>query len=229
MSDKSALVLGSSGLEGSHLLKYLLEDPEYSRVVALVRNRLFLEHPKLEQLVIDFEELENYREYFILDQVFCCLGTTMKKAGTKEAFIKVDLEYPVESARIAKKSGVKKFLIISALGANEKSAVFYNRVKGQVECGIKKLGLDSLDIFRPSLLLGTRRDFRPAEKAAAILSRLLSFSFVGPLKKYRPVEAKAVAFAMYSSAIKGTAGINIYESDKISEIYSNRDKHVTGK
>ncbi|MFZ5643085.1 MAG: oxidoreductase [Bacillota bacterium] len=223
MSNKSALVLGSSGLVGSELLKYLLKDPEYSRVVAPVRKRLPFEHPKLEQLVIDFEDLENYQEYFILDQVFCCLGTTMKKAGTKEAFVKVDLEYPFRSAKMAKKSGVKKFLIISALGANEKSLVFYNHVKGQVENGIKKLGLDSLDIFRPSLLLGDRTEFRPAEKAAAILLKLIPLSFIGPLKRYRPVEAKAVAFAMYSAALKGTVGISIYESDKISEIYSNRE------
>lgn len=212
---KSALLAGASGLVGSELLKYILDRPVYEKVKVFVRKAMNIEHPKLEQIVVDYDHLDQYQEHFRVDDVFCCLGTTIKKAGSQAAFQKVDFEYPLALAKLAKQGGAQKFLIITALGSDANSKVFYNRVKGEVEEAIKKIGLPSLQIFQPSLLLGNRQEFRFGEKVAIVLSPLFSLLLAGPMKKYKPIQAKDVAFAMYLTAQKPSWGNHTYESDQI--------------
>lgn len=215
---RTALLLGASGLIGGHCLELLLADSEYARVTILVRKTLSQAHPKLTQQVVDFDRLTEVAEAFRVQDVFCCLGTTIKTAGSQEAFRKVDFTYPVESARLAVQQGATQFLLVSSLGANAKSSVFYNRTKGEVERAVAASDLSSVQIFRPSLLLGQRAEVRSGELVAEKLSRALSFLLVGPLRKYRPIEARAVAAAMIAVAKDQRAGIHLYESNQIAEI-----------
>jgi uncharacterized protein YbjT (DUF2867 family) len=212
---KTALIVGASGLVGNELLKILLEANDYEKIKIFTRNRLNLDHPKLEQLVVEFDQLDQYKDHLNVNDVFCCLGTTIKKAGTQEAFKRVDYEYPLELARLARFSGIDKFLIITAMGANKDSKIFYNRVKGEVEEELTKIDFPSLIIFRPSLLLGNRKEFRLGERIASVLSPIYSFVLAGSLRKYKPIQAKDVARAMYVSAQRKNLGNRILQSDEI--------------
>lgn len=218
MVGKSALLVGASGLVGSELLSCLLISQEYSKVIVLVRKSLGLNHAKLEERVIDFEELALYKDCFKVEDVFCCLGTTIKKAGSQEAFKKVDVDYPLEVARLAKEMQAEKFLIISSMGANPNSAVFYSRMKGLLEQKLTEIGIKSLYIFRPSLLIGDRKEFRMGEAVSALFTKGLSFLFMGPLKKYKPITANAVASGMCRAAQNKAEGIHTYISHEIAEM-----------
>lgn len=215
---KSALLAGATGLVGNELLHDLLESPRYEEVKILVRKPIDVVHPKLKQITADFDQLENYQGYFDVDDVFCCLGTTIKKAGSQEAFKTVDYDYPVKLALMAQTAGVQNFLVISALGANAQSKVFYSRTKGQLEKQLKEINLKALHIFQPSLLLGNRQEFRLGEKVAAVFSPLFSLLMVGKLKKYKPVSARRVALAMYRRAQTELSGPFFYPSDHIIEL-----------
>jgi len=215
---KTALLLGASGLVGGHCLQLLLEDEAYAKVVVWVRKPLALRHPKLEQAVVDFARLESCAEPAKVNDVFCCLGTTIKKAGSQAAFRQVDFVYPLEIAKIAAANGAEQFLIVTALGANPKSSIFYNRVKGETEAAITPLPFRAVHIFRPSLLLGERQEVRPGEKIAEKMSGVFSFLFSGPLRKYRPIHAAVVAAAMVEIAKQNLVGVNIFESDRIQEV-----------
>jgi uncharacterized protein YbjT (DUF2867 family) len=218
MQQRTALLLGASGLTGSHCLQLLLRDEAYSQVCIIVRRKLAVEHPKLAQHVVDFELL-NYNEQLLKgDDVFCCLGTTIKTAGSQEAFKRVDYDYPLTAAKIAFKNGVKNFLLVSSNGADAKSNIFYSRVKGELENALKKIGFKSLLIFRPSLLLGKRSESRFGEKVGEILGNIFKPLLAGPLKKYRPIEAEVVARAMITAAKSGFKGVHIFESDEIQKI-----------
>ncbi len=219
MKKRSALVVGASGLIGGYCLNELLNDNDYSHVKILVRQKLSIEHPKLTQHIIDFEQLASYSNLIKADNVFCCLGTTIKIAKSKAAFRKVDLEYPFEIAKIASSNLSNQFLMVSSLGANESSTVFYNRVKGEVESAIAKLHFSSLIIFRPSLLLGERNQLRIGEKIGGIIANALSFLLVGKLRKYRPIAAKKVARVMVWAGKQKNLTKKIVESDQISECY----------
>jgi uncharacterized protein YbjT (DUF2867 family) len=225
-NSKTALLAGASGLVGTELLHILLESPHYEEVKILVRKRIEIHHPNLEQILIDFNRLENYEEHFHVNDVYCCLGTTIKKAGSQAAFRKVDYEFPLKIAELAKTHEAENFLIITALGADPKSNVFYSRTKGQVEIELKKLGLRALHIFQPSLLLGDRQEFRFGEKLAIFLSPLFSLLLFGKLKKYKPVSARRVAYAMYQAAQTGNSGNFTYPSNRIFELSrSKTDQH----
>ncbi|MGB8955302.1 MAG: oxidoreductase [Tumebacillaceae bacterium] len=215
---KSALLLGASGLVGSSLLRLLLEGADYEKVTVFVRRELKLEHPKLVQRVVDFERLGEFSAEFRVDDVFCCLGTTIRKAGSQEAFRKVDFTYPVECAKLAKAEGAERFLIITAMGANARSGIFYNRVKGEVEEALMGLHLPSLHIFRPSLLLGERAEMRVGESIGIKLAPVLGAVLVGPLRKYRAIEGRVVAKAMYRVAQGVDARVHVYLSDRIAEV-----------
>ncbi len=217
---RTALILGATGLVGGELLALLLADPEYRQVTVLVRRNLPQTHPKLAQRVVDFKDLARGADAFLVDDVFCCLGTTIKKAGSQEAFRVVDYAYPLESAKLAVRQGAGQYLIITALGANARSSVFYNRVKGEVEEAISKLPIKSLHIFRPSLLLGNRQESRPGEKIAIAVMKPLGFLLAGPLKKYRGIEARTVAQAMLRTAKRNLPGRHAYDSDVIREFGS---------
>ena len=215
---KTALILGATGLIGKELVKIISENEQYDKILLLVRKSFEINNERCEIQIVNFDELHEYSELFQVNDVFCCLGTTIKKAKTKEAFRKVDYEYPVEAAKLAKKNGVEKFLIVSAMGADANSRIFYNRVKGELEETLKKLNLPSLQIFRPSLLLGNREEFRLGEKIAEKASGFLNFIMIGPLRPYRGIQAKKVADAMVVIAQSNKKGTVIYPSNEIDRM-----------
>jgi len=196
MSGKSALLAGATGLVGGYVLRRLLAYSRYSRVEILVRRELPIRDPKLTQRIVDFAGLDADVLGIAPDDVFCCLGTTIRKAGSEEAFRRVDYGYPLALAQLAKAVGADKFLMVSALGADPKSAVFYNRVKGEVEQAIAATGLPAAYFFRPSLLVGPRAENRPGEKIAIAAGNLIAPLLIGGLRKYRPIHADTVSAAM---------------------------------
>lgn len=218
MNTRSALLVGSSGLVGRHLLQLLLDDDAYTRVTVLVRKPQSIRHPKLRECVVNFDHLERHHDVVHGDDAFCCLGTTIKAAGSQEAFRKVDFTYVVRTAALASKNGAAQFLMVSSLGADPNSSEFYSRVKGEVEHAVATLPFNAIHIFRPSFLLGKREEFRLGEKAGIILTKLLSFALVGRLRKYRAVRAQTVAKAMVVAAKRQQAGVNIIESDRIQAL-----------
>lgn len=204
---KTALVVGATGLIGGHLTRKIVNDPSYSTVKVLVRKPLDFQHPKMEQIVVDFDKLD--ASLVVADDVFCCLGTTMKQAGSKEAFYKVDFTYPLEMAKAALQNGATQFLIVTAMGADAKSMFYYNRVKGEIEKALTELNYSNLLIFHPSLLLGERKDARAGEGFAAMVMRALDF--LTPLK-YKAIKGETVANAMLAYAQKGIKGKQIIDS-----------------
>ena len=219
MSAKNALLAGATGLIGGYLLRRLLAHPSYARVEILVRRELPIRDPKLTQHIVEFARLSDGAPGVAPDDVFCCLGTTIRKAGSEEAFRRVDYDYPLALARFAKAAGAGKFLMVSALGADPKSAVFYNRVKGEVEQAIAAIGLPAAYSFRPSLLTGPRAEHRPGEKIGIAVGKLIAPLLIGALRKYRPIHADTVAAAMVYAANHDVAAGAI-ESDAIARLAS---------
>lgn len=190
---KKALVLGASGLVGGHLLNQLLADVRYEKVSALVRSMPEMTHPKLGWQLVDFDQMENARSAFCVDHVFVCLGTTIKTAGSQEAFRRVDYHYVLKAAQLAKQAGTNYFGFVSAIGANARSRVFYNRVKGELEVDVARLGLRRWNAVRPSLLLGDRKEFRFGERLGEAVMKALAWAMVGKWRYYRPIHASVVA------------------------------------
>ena len=212
-------MLGASGLVGRQLTEFLLEDPAFSRVTLLVRRSMPIESRKLRQIEVDFEQLEEHAKRFRNQLVFICLGTTMKKAGSQEAFEKVDYHYPLQAAELAAREGARHVLVITALGSNPKSMMFYNRTKGRLEQSLSELNLPALTIFRPSLLSGPRTESRLGEEVGNLVGGVLGFAMAGPLKRYRPIEARTVARAMAIVAKEeGAAGKRVLESHEIQAL-----------
>lgn len=215
---KTALIIGSTGLIGSQLLNFLFDSNDYLKVITFVKRDTGIKHPKLTQHVIDFDKPETYKDLVVGDDFFCTIGTTIKKAGSKEAFRKVDFEYPRQFAAFALQNKVKQFLIISSLGADAKSGNFYLKTKGEIQDFLKNCNFESVSVLQPSLLLGNRTEFRLGEKVGAFFLKSLSLLFLGNLKKYKPIESKTVAKALLKIAQTNNKGFKIYESDTIQEI-----------
>ena len=216
--EKNALIIGATGLVGENALKTLLQSNIYKEVIALVRTPLEYQHKKLKEIIINFDHLDEYQSLFAVDDIYCCLGTTIKKAKTQENMKKIDVDYPVKCAKLGKKMGAKQFIVISAIGANSNSAFFYSRIKGMLEENLVALSFDALLILQPSLLLGERDEFRFGEKISSIIFPLLHPLLVGPLKKYKGIHAEKVAAAMYKIAQMNKKGVLIIPSDKIAEL-----------
>lgn len=217
-----ALIVGASGLTGSALLRLLLDAPNVARVTALVRRRLPVDHPKLEQVELDFAELEQRRELIRADIVYCCLGTTIGKAGSEARFKTVDYFYPLTLAMLAKMNGVPSFAAISSLGANADSPTFYLKTKGQLENALKALAFDQLLLVRPSLLTGERQEFRLAERLSLAAGRLVSPLLLGWLRRYRPIAAEVVAWNLLQATRDVGHGTNIIESEQLAARYASR-------
>lgn len=215
MQTRSALLLGASGLVGGHLLRLLVDDEAYDRVTAPVRKPLSFRHPKLQERVVDFDHLEKQRDALQGHDVFCCLGTTIRAAGSQTAFRKVDFTYVVQAASIASANGAEQFLLVSSLGADKNSRAFYTRVKGEVEEAVSKLPFKAVEIFRPSILIGNRKESRFNETFAIAVMKLISVVLVGRFRRYRAIEAKTVAQAMLSAAKQQSTGIMVYNSERI--------------
>lgn len=210
---KTAIIIGASGLTGKALLYQLLQDDSFNRVIIFVRKELTIAHAKLIQYAIDFNTLDSYKDLIKGDVVFCCMGTTIKTAGSQEAFKKVDYVYPTEFAKIAKENNVPVFCLQSSLGADSKSNNFYLKTKGETEDAIKQLNFKSYATFRPSMLLGDRMEFRLGEKIGKAVMQALSFAFVGKLKRYKAIHVKHVASAMIKYAKSNNIGNAIIENE----------------
>lgn len=218
MEKRSAIVIGATGLTGSHLVKWLCDSDEYTVVHVISRKKLIFEHPKLEVKIKDFNEIEE-SDIEVAHDFFCCLGTTMKTAGSKAAFEQVDLTYPVQMASMAKNRGIGHFLVISAMGASSNSRIYYNRVKGEMEQQLIDLKLPRLSIFRPSLLTGNRKEFRLGERIGEGAMQVLNPLLIGPFEKYRSIESKQVAFSMMQKALYGSKkNVAIYMSNEIAKV-----------
>ena len=217
----TALIAGASGLTGSALMELLLESNAYDRVKVLVRRPLEIEHPSLEQILYDYEHPDNSR--IQADHVYCCLGTTMKKAVTRQAFFRVDHDYPLQVARAAYQNGAGKFALVSAVGANPRSMFFYNRVKGKLEEDLKEIPFTALYIFRPSILLGCRDEFRLAEALGKGIMKSFSFLLPGNMK---PIHARQVAACMFDRMWSEEKGVHIIQSKEMQNFplkYRERD------
>ncbi|WP_421829300.1 oxidoreductase [Larkinella sp.] len=207
---KTALVVGATGLVGNALTHRLLDSSAYEKVKVLVRHSLGWQHPRLQEIQYDFDHPNGLLVQ--ADDVFCCLGTTMKKAGSKDAFRKIDCKYPLDVAQRALVNRAKQFFLVSSMGANPDSSIFYNRVKGELERDLTALNYPALFIFRPSLLLGDRHEFRLGERIGEGLMKLLN-----PLipAKYKGIRVESVANAMFQKAQEGLTGKHIIESDQL--------------
>ncbi len=216
---KSVLLVGGTGLVGRTTLNYLCASQKFSKVILLSRRPLgdLTYHPKVEVVVLDFFQVWDYKikRQLKSDVVIFCAGTTMAEAKTKEKFKEVDYEFPIRIASIAKENGTSEFLLISSIGASEKSKFFYTRTKGEVEKAILNYSFDSTSILRPSLLLGKRKKNRLGESIGAFLDSIFSPLLVGRFKKYRGIKIDNVAKALVNLAWEGNLGKRIYESDEI--------------
>ncbi len=210
---KTVLIIGGTGLTGKKLTRLLLADKRYQHVKLLVRKPMDIIYEKLEQIPYDFDS-PDYNK-IVADELFCCLGTTIKNAGSKKAFYQVDYEYVLQTAQVAYKYGCRKFAMVSSMGANKKSMFFYNKTKGEIEEAVTKIGFESCLIFRPSLLLGHRSHVRFGESIAQIV--LPKIAFLLP-QKYRPIQSKSVAAAMQLVMNADYKGVCIFESNEIAVI-----------
>lgn len=214
-SPLSVLLVGATGLVGRECLRLLLADGGFNRIVAVARRPLSpdVRSPKLETHIIDFDHLNEYEEFFSVDAIICALGTTIRQAGSRTRFRTVDYEYPLAFARLGRRRGCRHFLVVSALGANARSRVFYNRVKGELEDSLRSLGYRRLTVVRPSLLLGPRAELRLGEEVAKRVTRWL-----GPIvpRAFRPVEARMVATTLVRAAREEGSGVRVIESGEIT-------------
>jgi uncharacterized protein YbjT (DUF2867 family) len=215
---KKAVIAGSSGLIGSHLLQILLEQAYYDEVLILVRKKLPLQHKKLTQLVIDFEQPETYKNELTGHALFCCLGSTKKKTPDLSIYRKIDHDYPVLLSQLARQNGVEQYHLVSSIGADINGVNFYTKTKGETEADITAAGVSTVHIYRPSFLAGDRQESRPMEKFVNGLMKVINPLLFGRWKKYQSIEASTVARAMYKQSIKNAAGVFIYESDKIKQL-----------
>ena len=210
-----ALIAGASGLVGGHLLHLLLADAAYARVITLARRQLDARHAKLDQRVLDLGALDAVADPPHVDDAFCCIGTTIKKAGSQDAFRRVDYDYVLAFARAAQRAGARQFLLVTALGADPASRIFYSRVKGEIEQAVRELPFQGIQIFRPSFLMGERAEARLAERIGVPIARVLAPLLIGPLRRYRPIHAADVARAMLQVAKDAPRGPNVFQYDGI--------------
>ncbi|MEX1153183.1 NAD(P)H-binding protein [Parvibaculum sp.] len=218
MIEKTALIAGATGLVGGHLLKLLLADPQYGHVVAVTRRKLEgVSSPKLEELVVDFDALDKSlaQKDIPVDDAYCALGTTIKTAGSQEAFRKVDFDAIVAFAKAAKARGAKRLMLVSSIGADPASSVFYSRVKGETEQALGAIGFETLHIFRPGLLIGERAETRPVESIGKLVSPVLDAMMLGPMRVYRSMRVENVARAMLAAASTATSGRQIHTYDQM--------------
>ena len=217
MAQKHALIAGATGLIGNELLQQLIRGRQYHTISILSRREVETTSKRVETIIVDYDQLTD-KQIPKVDDVFCCLGTTMNKAGSKDAFRKVDYDYPLRVAEIAHHKGAQQYLLVSAMGADDSSYIFYNQVKGEVEVAIAKLGFEVFHVFRPSMLLGERTETRIGEQIGQVVMQGVAPLMVGGLKKYQAIPAETVAEAMVHVARRELRGTYVFESDKIKEL-----------
>lgn len=211
---KTALLAGATGLVGSQVVPLLLASDVYAKVIVVSRQPLNLQHDKLLVIQTDFDRLDEVGDQLLADDVYCCLGTTIRKVKTQEAFRKVDYQYPIKIAEWSLRNGAQQYLLISALGADSSSSIFYNRVKGEVERDLSKMGFRTLHILQPSLLLGPRTESRSGEDAAKWVYRYLGFLIP---TRYKGIDSQKVARAMLALSKREVPGIHIHASSELQQ------------
>lgn len=224
------MVLGATGLTGHLVTLGLLERDEVQKVILPLRRRIEPAHPKLEQHVLDFDRLADYPDLCAVDGLICCLGTTIKKAGSRDNFRKVDYEYALTGARLAREQGAETMILMSAIGASSSSPVFYNRVKGELEEAVMALDYPHLSIYHPSLLLGERTEHRTAESLGMAVMPAVNRLLAGPLSRYRGIEASTVAEAMVNEVVARTGkdqavspmDVRVHEYDGIQALAAGK-------
>jgi len=217
MNRKTAIVLGGTGLTGSLLIKSLLADDTYSCIKLFSRKASGIKSEKVEEYVGDLFRLEQFKDDFTADEVFCCIGTTSAKTKDRVVYKAIDFGIPSAAARLARENRIPTFLVISSMGANARSKIFYSRTKGEMEQAVSDEKIPYTYILRPSLILGKRNERRFGESLGAVVLKIASAFLVGSLKKYRAIEADCIAAAMIHLALtKPLSGIVI--SDKLQEL-----------
>jgi uncharacterized protein YbjT (DUF2867 family) len=220
VTGRTALLVGATGLVGSECLQLLLGDPSYNRVIVLTRKPVSVGGPRLMQIVSSFDRMGDHAAELTASDVYCCLGTTIAKAGSQKAFEEVDVTYPQRLASITSANGARQFLLVSSLGAESSSRVFYLRMKAKAEDAVSRCPFAGVQIFRPSMLTGKRREFRLGEAVARPFLPAASLFLAGRWKRYRPIAARVVAAAMVRVAHQAPAGVNIFESGQIRALGS---------
>ncbi|BBI30787.1 NAD(P)H-binding protein [Cohnella abietis] len=216
---KTAIVAGATGLIGSSLLNRLLADSRYETVIALSRKALPISHPKLKVVEVTLESLPSVAPTLEADDWFCALGTTIKQAGSQEAFRQVDYEYPLVLGQQAAASGAKQFLLVSSIGSSASSSIFYSRVKGEIERDLIALALPKLHVFRPSLLVGERAVSRRGEWLWVATMKVFDPLLWGSLRKYRSIKGEDLATAMIHAAnLPSSAGVHMYHGKQLEEL-----------
>jgi uncharacterized protein YbjT (DUF2867 family) len=219
---KIALVAGATGLVGGHLLNTLLDAPDYARVYAATRRPLGREHPRLANRVVVFNRMAEQLKGLVVNDAYCCIGTTIKAAGSEDAFRDVDLDAVVLFAQAARALQATRFVVVSSVGADIQSKKFYLRTKGEMEDAITTVGFPSVDILQPSLLLGDRKQMRPLELTGRIFAPLVNPLLTGSREVYRAIPADVVAKGMLGAARRGTKGVYRYTYSGIRQLSTQR-------
>lgn len=209
----TAIILGATGLTGSWLLELLLNDERFDEVRALVRRATGVQHPKLRELLVDFDQPDTWQAQVSGDVLFAAFGTTRSRAGGKTLQYKVDYTYQYRVAQVAAENGVKALVLVSSSGADASSAFFYLRMKGELDRDVQQLPFERVRILRPGVLEGLRREHRPLEHYGTIAIK--TFNQVGLFRKYRPIHVRNLAKAMIESAMDNSPGVQIYESEAV--------------
>lgn len=211
----TANIIGATGLVGKQLVQLLLQNDSFEKVRIFVRRDSGLHHPKLEQQIVDFSDEQSWSNLLVGDVLFSALGTTLKQAGGKEKQYEIDFTFNLDFAKKAKQNGIENYILVSSVGANSKSKVFYTRMKGELDDEVAKIGFENLTILRPSSLTGNRDEKRIAEIISIPVTTFLTkFMF----KKYRPIAGKTVARAMINAALKPDENKTIWEGDEVFEL-----------
>jgi uncharacterized protein YbjT (DUF2867 family) len=215
---KAALLFGATGFIGSYLLEELLNSPDYDRVTAVTRKPIQTRHPKLTNLIADYNSLPAIKEKLNADDVFIAIGTTKANTPDQKLYYQIDHDYPVLAARLAKENGAKSVFIVTAVGANARSKFSYTKTKGDIERDIRALHYETTNIFRPSMLMGTRKEHRRLETSLVKTWSLVNLALIGPLRQYKGIDGKDVARAMVNAAKKPAQIVKIYHWDEMKAL-----------
>lgn len=216
---KKAIIFGATGFIGSCLLQNLLDNKDYEQVSVVVRKTLGLNHPKLKELIGDYHTLHALKDKIDADEIFITLGTTRKKTPDRAQYYQIDHDYPVEAAKIALEAGAKSVFVVTAVGANANSSIFYIRTKGETERDIISLNFEHTCIFRPSMIMGERKESRPFEKMLIKVWAFINPLLIGKsLKKYRGITGHNIAIAMMNAAKNQREKVKIFHWQEMTEL-----------
>lgn len=217
---KTAIILGATGLTGGYLLAELLADDRYEKIILFSRRSKGIDSPKIQEYLIDFTHLAQYKEQFVANDVFCCVGTTQRKTPDKEVYKAIDFHIPVKAAQLAESNEAEAFIVMSSIGANPQSKTFYTRLKGKMEEKVATFSIPKIHLLRPALINAKREEFRFGELIFRGMAKLLDYVMVGPLEKYRSIHPKTIAKAMVWLANHPHERM-VVESDTLQKIGSN--------